>query len=404
MANLNFRKSPLPLPYEGWDHVAVSVDPAISGIHAVSWKNTTILLDLASAITTGTISSIYLHRRGKWIKQKTSGDVQPHHWNYKPLAHVFNDKMIVMSNPDDTLLHSLDLLTWKWTRLSPNGIQPLKGYRGARSWAHQGKIYFFGDIVEGQATNHLFCYNISTNSWEWPDMEGEVPSPRRRPLVTKSGNTVFLIGGAKFQNGGFESIYYNDLYILDLPTMRWKKVHDNMPTREGFTNHRVEGPYSFTCISPSEAVLIGFDLTVNTLKWVDNCWLLNLDNTKKLMEPSLIWTKITNKYPRFNHAAVMQPLSKRLWLICGLDLNDRPCKDVIKINFKRLGSLKDLSLDSVARDICDRDPRLGVDQVPTQLRDEIEAYKCEIGELYLCPRHASGGQLVNHAKKCIERD
>ena len=55
------------------------------------------------------------------------------------------------------------------------------------------------------------------------------------------------------------------------------------------------------------------------------------------------------------------------------------------VDFKIVRSLKDLSLDYVARNICAHDPRLAPDQLSVQLRDEIEAYRCEIGDQYDCP-------------------
>ena len=384
-ANFNIQMSAVPLPHKRECHVAVS------------WKNTTIIL--GGNVDEGnidTMSTIYLHRGGKWMQQETFGDFP----QYDLQAYVVNDEMFVInfSRQGVAAMHSLDLLAWTWTRLSPNGTPPLEyGRSGARSWAHQDKIYSCGSYGRfGQVTFRLFCYNTSTNSWEWPVMEGEVPSPRRHPLVTKSGNTAFLFGGWRAPQRGIIQ-HFTDLHMLDLSTMRWKKVHDNLDDnvpniREGIIYCR---PYSFTSISQSLAVVIGCAFAVNTLGWVDDCWLLNLDNAKQLMEPPFLWTKITNKFPRFFHAAVLQPLSKNLWLIGGRSLYNNPCATVLKIKFTELKSLKDLALESVASNICDSDPRLGVDQLPRPLTYEIEAYTCETGEPYLCPRHVSGSQMVS---------
>ena len=47
-------------------------------------------------------------------------------------------------------------------------------------------------------------------------------------------------------------------------------------------------------------------------------------------------------------------------------------------------SLKDLAVATVARTTCTQDPRLEPDQLATQVRDEIIAYRAEIGGKYLC--------------------
>ena len=338
---------------------------------AVTWKNSTIILGGYrgdGGDGTNPMSTVYCHLRGTWTSQETSGESpMQNQW-----AHVINAKIYVMDKNDngDIVIRSLDPKTWMWTMLTPSGTSPLPTSHNPTSWIHDGTIYYFGGGASIQhLTNQLVCYKISKNSWEWPSMGGDIPSPRANHLMTISGTTVFLFGGM-----GTDHDRNNDLYILDLPSMRWRVVHGNISRGEApQIYHSYE--YTLTCITQSTAVLFGHR---------HDLWLLNLTNAKQETNPSLIWTKMALNCPRYCHAAVLQPLSKRLWIIGGIE-KGRISSEVLKINFMKLSPLKDLAIDNVARNMCAHDPRLAPDQLSRQLRYEIEAYRCEIGDQYSCP-------------------
>ena len=69
------------------------------------------------------------------------------------------------------------------------------------------------------------------NSWEWPLHGGEVPSPREDLATIIVDDTVYLFGGNRYIGGPFQDsiadMEYNDLYILDMRSMMWRKVHGN---------------------------------------------------------------------------------------------------------------------------------------------------------------------------------
>ena len=144
--------------------------------------------------------------------------------------------------------------------------------------------------------------------------------------------------------------------------------------------------HSITCISHSTALVVGAYSSIshkspNSIT-CDN-WIMNLDNAKHLMEPSSIWTKISSEIPRTYHAAVLQPLSKELWIIGGFFgfTSDEALmtSDLLKIDYKGPKLLKDLALASVAHHISAHDPRLNKHEIPEQLKNEIDVYKQETG-------------------------
>ena len=389
---------------------------------AVTWNNATLIWggyrinhgpeNIIHYTDIGTPISVYIsvpidrhtvfhHLRGKWTKRETSGDL-PFTVNFRN-AQVFRDKMFCLIGKEsdaDMMVYCLDLHTWKWARIIPSGARPSMSYNDLydSSWVHDEKIYSFRGLHDQTTNNRLVSYNISTNSWEWPNAGGDIPSPRYNPLISISDDTAFLFGGlCRNPNGVVGPLsVHNDLYILDMPSMTWTKVHGNLSGGEGPKGGN-PFKYTFTCTSQFTAVLFGASFDHTTHQWEDaGCWILNLQHAKQLMNPPEIWTKITLPHIRAGHAAVLQPLSKRLWVIGGCDVKNsigdesgarQFPKTILKLNFNQLRPLKDLAMDCVARNICVHDPRLGEDQMTRQLRNDIdiEAYRCEIGDQYSCP-------------------
>ena len=356
----------------------------ISGHVAVTWNNGTLIWGGHSWDF-----RLHYYHRGKWTQIETSGHLPK--WGKCYGAHVINDNMYVLGEDNNrtTGIFSLHLHTWTWTMSIPSGTLPTVRW-GIRStsWVYDNKIYFFGYKYIYQWSNQLFCYNISTNSWECPESKGEIPSPRISALTTITDNTVFLFGG--FNGSGL----LNDLHILDMPSMIWKKVHGNMLSGQGPSDSTFSP--TLTNICRSKAALIGMSRDIIQ----DDCWLLNLQNAKELMNPSSIWTKIPFPYSRSDHAAVLQPLSKRLWVIGGLNTRSNLSvqSNILKLNFKKIHSLKNIAMEYVARNICAHDPRLAPDQLSRQLRDEIEAYRCEMGDQCDCPEWTRGNMHVFRKK------
>ena len=354
---------------------------------AVTWKNATIVYGgfAPEEPRIDELSVLFYHKAGKWTKKNTFGDFP----KYSQLsgAQVVNDRMFVFDTVrGEIVVYSLDLFTWTWEALTPSGTLPSGRASILRSWVYDKMIYLFGvGYTRIQDANQFFCYNTFTNTWEWPTSRGDIPPPKfEPPSVVISGGTAFLYGGI---GGGTQ----NDLYTLDMVGMEWRKVHGNLSIGEGPGKIRF---HTFTRISKSSALLLGPSTFGNELigkfgkEVVNNSWLLNLDRAKKLMDPSSIWTNLPNHPSKCCHAAVLQPLSKTLWVIGGHDGNSRyfDClnkgsytTEVLKVKFPTLRPLKDLAIEHVAKSFSANDPRLEPGQLPKKFIDEIEAYRSENG-------------------------
>ena len=174
---------------------------------------------------TDDFSVVYLHVSGKWIRKETAGhEPKP---TYMSGVVVVDDKMLVLGRVGDmfsgrNVIYSLDLNNWTWSLFTPSGTPPTKEMAGISLWAHGGKMYGFGGGYRNQESDGLFCYNLSDNSWEWPDQVGDVPSPRTGSLTTVKDDSVYLFGGKRAGPGSFFSptVDLNDLYILDMASLR----------------------------------------------------------------------------------------------------------------------------------------------------------------------------------------
>merc|ERR1719499_2396290 len=66
--------------------------------------------------------------------------------------------------------------------------------------------------------NQLFCYDPSSNRWEWPRVGGSVPPPLAAHTTLCCGDAVLLFGGR------LAGKRLNDLHVLDMLSLQWTKV------------------------------------------------------------------------------------------------------------------------------------------------------------------------------------
>ena len=364
---------------------------------AVTWKSATIIWGGYSENdhTPLPLSDVHIFLSGKWIRKETTGTVPEDSARYHisdDVVQVVNQKMYVLIalSSGERVVYSLDLGTWIWECFSPSGPLPfkLRLRGGLSSWTHEEKTYYFGgkahiepndkniykrppylelekyfsldEFPNAYVVNLLFCYNTCNNTWEWPHIEGDIPSPRFGHKTVISGDIVFLYGGV---SGAWAQEHCNDLYILDMTCMRWKQIHGNISSRKSCSVP------TLTRISQSAAVLFGFGTS--------SCWYLDLEKAKQQRDSSSIWTEVQTTFMRLDHAAVLEPVSQKLWVVGGYKRQGdswtriRTTSDVLKMSFNHV-PLKVLAMDCVAKSININDERLLPDQFPMQLRNELK--------------------------------
>ena len=358
-----------------------------SGHVAVTWNNATLIwggLGMKPMEPSRVIdpSVVHIHFNGKWMEKNTTGDTPTESVNAS--ANVMDGKMFVVGGfryPErvrsENCIYVLDLVTWLWEKLNPNGNTPhcigSEPSCPLKSWPYKGKIYVYSCYCRMK----LMCYNTSTNDWEYPIVSGQKPSIYLNPSIIIRDDTIFLFGGfTEIMDGSGSLQTVNDLYILNMKSMRWELVHGSNPHN---AIPCARSDHSLTLISQSAAVLYGgHNQSDETL---GDCWILDLDKARPgLQDPSTIWTRLNQPQlqPRAYHSAVIDSVSQRLWLIGGSNApliwgglgNELIGPEKITVSAV---PLKILAAECAAKRICKDDPRTQPDQFPKSLSAVMEA-------------------------------
>lgn len=364
----------------------------------VTWKDLTIIWIRGSVLFGGKKQGVlYCHKDGKWIPKITFGDAPS--YRYGAGAQVHNDIMYLMcgmSSSDDYSndIHALDLNSWTWRKLNPQGSPPTQcAYLS--TWLHKGKIYGFGGETSEypqDCSNQFFSYHVARNCWEWPSVHGKIPTQRSFHTTFICGNTAILFGGA--QNTVAEVM--NDLHTLNMVNLTWTQVHSSL-AGEGLPEPRAG--HSMTQVSSRAAVLFGGFYPPKPPS--KDCWLLNI--TKVLEgdfdKPSSLWERCQqheNELPsriasRMLHSAVIEPITKRLWVLGGL-IQPIPSTTtkVLSLTFNSGTPLKFLAMERAARYFGPDHLKLKPTDLPRHLKIELEnhfqynSFKCHIKGCHGC--------------------
>ena len=327
-------------------------------------------------------SVVNYHNDGEWVAKDTSGEVPED--AICAIGAGFQDSLVVFKAAIADMeysnqVYALDLNTWIWTKLSPRGMRPNCRIADIKPVVYKKRVYFFGGYEHLPLCSNslqVFCYNISTISWEWPDHQGHIPSERSGHSVVLIGDTVLLFGGETYSDGlGSKSQHLNDFYMLDMLNMIWSLVKTG--------NGKVPAPrsgHTLTPISQSAAVLVGGKDKL--MGGLDDCWHIDIDKTGPNKELKLTWTQMSHiKYSGlWLHQAVLEPISQRLWIIGGVTVNfQQPIFSIDVLGLQKISlnvvPLQALAMECAARNISEDDQRLLPDNFPEKLRRAVEGYR-----------------------------
>lgn len=114
-------------------------------------------------------------------------------------------------------LHVFDLEKLVWRALHPEGTGPCGRINHS---AHILGNFFvvFGGYDGKLRLNDIFLLDLDNGCWTAPLIHGTPPSRRLGHASVVTGDKFIVFGG---DDGNKERELLNDLYILDLPSMRW---------------------------------------------------------------------------------------------------------------------------------------------------------------------------------------
>lgn len=139
----------------------------------------------------------------------------------------YQNSMIIFAGEDNetniTLndVHVLNLKSWTWEKPQVSGkIPPNKSFHTAV--LYQEKMVVWGGYEEqvegGYLCHDTDVYILELKTWHWSRV-----IPNGTPPVARSHHSAALFKDKLFIHGGSYDIYfsYNDLHLLDLTTMSW---------------------------------------------------------------------------------------------------------------------------------------------------------------------------------------
>lgn len=215
-----------------------------------------------------------------------------------------------------------------WNRPSAPGQGPCPRCAHTTNY-YKNKLYVFGGWNGSRMINDLYILNVGTLRWSKAAYSGEVPTPRAGHSAVVMGSNLVVFGGGDGTN------YLNDLYFLDLETMVWKQGYTSGTTPCARSRHTA------TVISDHQMVVIGGG---DDSRVYNDVYILDVS--------SMSWTKpqVTGKAapsPRWGHSAA--PVGKsceKVIVFGGHDgsamLNDLWLFDSAAASWAKINSGKDV--------------------------------------------------------------
>ncbi len=178
---------------------------------------------------------------------------------------------------------SFDLKTDTWSKLAGATDGPSKRVNHAAAFA-RGKMYIMGgnDSDDGLVFNpkrDTWAFDPATASWEKLDTTNNPPGRLYHPMAT-DGDHLYVYGGGD-ENALFGTGFHNDLWSLDLDTLKWTELSDG--SASGDPDSRIWGALTHDATNNRLIMFAGHDDT--NLGNNNQLYQFNLANNKwKLLE------------------------------------------------------------------------------------------------------------------------
>ena len=129
---------------------------------------------------------------------------------------------------------------FSWTEILINENHKKPSPRNEVSgWEYERKLCIFGGYGQslggylneygdfnGLCNNQLLQFNPHSVEWTSLKSRGTVPEPCYSHATTAIKEKVWLYGGIDYSNIGYNtSLYFDDLYELDMRSLTWTKIH-----------------------------------------------------------------------------------------------------------------------------------------------------------------------------------
>lgn len=114
----------------------------------------------------------------------------------------------------------LDYEQRSWTQLAVSNVPTITEHSAALLGS---RLLIFGGVVEGEYSNRLFSFDISTLTWSEVFPQGQAPPSRSRHCTVAFGNKLYVFGGNVVDKSGAMA-FFNDLHVYDAATNAWTLI------------------------------------------------------------------------------------------------------------------------------------------------------------------------------------
>ncbi|KAK1222890.1 hypothetical protein PQX77_014312 [Marasmius sp. AFHP31] len=105
-----------------------------------------------------------------------------------------------------------------WGRAPVWGLCPTRTMRGHTVTLVGDTAWVFGGCDDKDTAKDLYCFDVETNQWSYPETLGELPPPSRAHSATLIDRHRILVFG-----GGQAAQYSDAVHILDTSTRKWTR-------------------------------------------------------------------------------------------------------------------------------------------------------------------------------------
>ncbi|XP_019441203.1 PREDICTED: rab9 effector protein with kelch motifs-like [Lupinus angustifolius] len=238
-----------------------------------------------------------------WSKVATTGEKPGPRDSHS--AVLVDHKMIIFGGTNgfkkvnDT--HILDLVTKEWISPICEGTPPSPRESHTATLVGDERLVIFGGSGEGDANylNDLYILDLRTMRWSFPEVKGDLPVPRDSHITVVIGNKLFVYGGDCGDK------YHGDVDMLDMETMTWSrlKIQGSSPG--------VRAGHAAANIGTKVYIIGG----VGDKRYYNDIWVFDICTCS--------WTQlqIRGQQPqgRFSHTAVVADKNIAIYGGCGED-------------------------------------------------------------------------------------
>ncbi|MDZ8050749.1 MAG: kelch repeat-containing protein [Aulosira sp. ZfuVER01] len=180
-----------------------------------------------------------------WKNRPTQGN-SPHP-RYGHSAIVYQNSIIIFGGENNETgetfndIHLLDLETWTWMQPQVWGDIPTSRSFHTAVLA-EDKMLIWGGYQEAKDGGYIFSdidvHILNLQTWQWSHV-----TPNGTPPTARSHHSAALVKDKLFIDGGSYDIYtaYNDLHLLDLTKMCWINIQVDNCSSSALAGLKVHG-------------------------------------------------------------------------------------------------------------------------------------------------------------------